>query len=57
MNKKAIMFFAIVGMTLGSFVPLLWGETNLLGGMSILMSMVGGFAGIWLGVWLSKRYF
>lgn len=57
MNKKAIMFFAIVGMTLGSFVPLLWGETNLLGGMSILMSMVGGFVGICLGAWLSKRYF
>lgn len=54
MNKKVIYFSAMVGMTLGSLIPGLWGG-SLLGGMSILLGLIGGVVGIWLGVALSKR--
>ena len=54
MSRKSIIMTAIViGMSLGSFVPLLWGG-SLLGGRSVLFSMVGGFLGIWVGVKVAK---
>jgi hypothetical protein len=50
MSKKTIIsIMAGVGMTLGSMIPMLW-NGNLLGGMSILLGLVGGIVGIWLGV-------
>lgn len=49
------MFGAIGGMTIGSVVPMLWSDYNTFGGMSILLSMVGGFIGIWLAIWASKQ--
>lgn len=57
MNKKVIMFFTVAGLTIGSFVPMLWGDDNTFGGASILFSTIFGFIGIWLGVQVSKRYF
>lgn len=54
MNKKIIYFCAVIGMTLGSLAPALWGG-SLLGLMSVLLGMVGGIVGIWLGVGVSKR--
>ena len=47
---------AILGGIVGSYVPVLLGDTEILDGWSILGSMIGGFVGIWLGVVLSKRY-
>ena len=47
------MTATVIGMSLGSFVPLLWGG-SLLGGWSVLFSMVGGFLGIWVGVKVAK---
>ncbi len=47
---------AMIGMTLGAFVPMLWGDSNTFGLSSIGLSMVGGFVGIWLGAVVSKRY-
>ncbi len=55
MNKRTVMIGAIGGMTVGSVVPFLWGDYNSFGMASVLMAMVGGIAGIWLAVWLSKR--
>jgi uncharacterized membrane protein len=50
MSKKTIIsIMAGVGMTLGSLVPMLW-NGDLLGGMSILLGLVGGIVGVWLGV-------
>ena len=43
-----------VGSTIGSFVPLLWGDANFLSYSSIFFSAVGAFAGIWVGYRLSQ---
>jgi len=56
MNKKVILFFAMVFSIVGAYVPMLWGDNNMLGGWSIFMGFVGGIFGIWLGAVLSKRY-
>jgi len=53
---KAIIFFgATVGGIVGAYVPYLWGDTNMLGGWSILFATVGGIVGIWLGYLLARR--
>lgn len=51
------MVFAMVGATVGGFVPALWGDDDFFGAAGLLLGVVGGLAGVWLGVWLSKRYF
>lgn len=50
------MFFTGLFGIIGGYVPFLFGDTNFFGGWSILMSFVGGIFGIWLGVWVSKRF-
>lgn len=54
-SKRTVMAGAIGGMTIGSVAPMLWGDYNGFGMASILLSTLGGFFGIWLAVWLSKR--
>lgn len=56
MNKRVVMFGAVAGMTLGAVMPMLWGDYDTFGMASLFMTMVGGFVGIWLAVWLSKRF-
>lgn len=55
MNKSLILFFATIFSLLGSYVPVLLGETAL-GGWSILGGFIGGLFGIWLGVFVSRRW-
>lgn len=56
MSKKTIISLCtVVGMTAGGALPLLWGGDPL-GGWSILLGFVGGIAGIWLGVKVSKQF-
>ena len=46
---------ALVGSTLGSFAPLLWGG-EVMSMASIVASTIGGCVGIWAGYRLSKRF-
>lgn len=55
MNKRVILLCAVVFSALGSYVPVLLGDTNMLDGWSIIGGLVGGLVGIWLGVAASKR--
>jgi hypothetical protein len=55
MNKRVVLLFATVFSILGGYVPVLFGNNDLLSGWSILMGIVGGIFGIWLGVVVSKR--
>lgn len=55
MNKKVILFFATIGGIAGGYLPALWGDTDMLGGGSILFGTIGGLVGIWAAVVISKR--
>lgn len=55
MYKLLIGTGAVVGGIAGAYVPMLWGDNDLFGGMSILFSTIGGLVGIWLGYLLAKR--
>ena len=55
MNKSLVMLFVIIFSTVGAYVPLLFGDTNILSGWSILGGTLGGFFGIWFAVWLNKQ--
>jgi hypothetical protein len=52
-SKKIVWTGMIIGSTLGSFVPLLWGAGEL-SFSSIIWGAVGGFAGIWIGFKISR---
>ncbi len=52
MDKRVIWLCALVGSTVGGFVPEVWGGSAF-GGMSLLLCFVGGCAGIWFGARLT----
>jgi hypothetical protein len=52
--KKFCMIGALIGSSIGSYAPALWGG-DMLSFSGILLGMVGGFAGIWAGYTLGKR--
>ena len=47
MNKKAIYFGMFVGSMVGGWVPAIW-HAGMFSLWSIVLSMVGGLAGIWV---------
>ena len=54
MSRKTVVWTgAFLGGTLGSFAPLLWGA-SLISMAAILMSGLGGLAGIWLALKLTS---
>jgi len=55
MSKSLLTLMATIGGAIGAYVPVLFGDTELLDGWGILGGVIGGLAGIWFGVWLSKR--
>ncbi|HUC96505.1 MAG TPA: hypothetical protein VMR16_02460 [Candidatus Saccharimonadales bacterium] len=56
MNKGVILLFAAVFELVGSFVPMLFGNSDIFSGWGILGGLVGGLFGIWVGVVVSKRF-
>lgn len=48
-RKKLIWMGVLVGSTIGSLVPSLWGA-GMFSFSSVILSGVGGFLGIWFGV-------
>lgn len=46
--KRFIMIATVIGSSVGSAIPLLWGDSYL-SMTSVLLTAVGGFAGIWIG--------
>lgn len=53
MGHSFIYFFALVGSTVGGFVPALWGG-SLMSLSSILFGVVGGVVGVYMGARLSN---
>lgn len=56
MNKKTITLCAAIGGAIGSYLPALFGDTTFFDGWSILGGLIGGLAGIWLGVVISRYW-
>lgn len=54
--KQAALFFSAVFGIVGSYVPTLLGDHELLSGWSILGGAIGGFFGIWVGVKVYKNF-
>ncbi|MDD4989234.1 MAG: hypothetical protein PHV42_02310 [Candidatus Pacebacteria bacterium] len=51
--KRIILLFALVGSSLASALPLLWGGSEL-SFSSVLLGGVGGILGIWIGFRISR---
>lgn len=45
----------VVGSTVGAFLPQLWGDADLFSVSSIVLSVVFGIVGIWLGYKLARQ--
>ena len=52
-TKTLIWIGMIVGSAIGGYLPLLWGG-DLLSFSSLILSTLGGIAGIWLGYRLGE---
>jgi hypothetical protein len=52
MGRSVIGLCAVIGSTVGSFVPALWGGSGL-GLSSLLFGVAGGVAGVWFGARVS----
>lgn len=55
-NKKVVSFGAVVGMTIGGSLPMLFGDYNIFDTWSMLGGLVGGIGGIAVTIWLSNRF-
>ena len=47
-SRKAVLWGGLIGMSIGGYVPTLWGA-SMFSGTAMLMSAVGAAAGLWLG--------
>lgn len=54
--KGLILLFVTIFSTVGAYIPVLLGSHDILSGWSILGGFVGGIVGVWLAVWVYKRY-
>mgnify|MGYP006866198587 CR=1 FL=1 len=52
-QKKLITIGMIVGGIVGGYIPSLW-DANMFSMSSVILSAVGGFAGIWAGYKLGE---
>jgi len=48
-DRRIIWLFVLVGSTVGGLLPEVWGASAF-GGASLVFSLFGGLAGLWLGV-------
>ncbi|MEK9177488.1 MAG: hypothetical protein AAB777_00025 [Patescibacteria group bacterium] len=54
MNLRSLIWFGVfAGSTVGGFIPKLWGA-SLFSMSSVILSAIGGLAGIWIGYKLSQ---
>ena len=51
-GRSVIGLCAVVGLTVGGYIPVLWGASAF-GLTSLLFGAVGGIAGVWVGARLS----
>lgn len=50
MSKKTLIWIGIfVGSTIGSYLPVLWGDAGFFSFSSIIFSTIGGLVGVYIG--------
>lgn len=54
--KQIVLISATIFGIAGAYVPALFGDSDIFSGWSILGGLVGGIFGIWLGVFVYKRW-
>ncbi len=55
MSSKTLIWGGMtLGSTIGSMVPALWGDFSLFSFTSMISTLIGGAAGIWLGIRISR---
>ena len=54
--KFVVTVGLVVGSAIGSYIPLLWGDNSFLSVSSLMFSLVGGLAGVFVGVWFFQNY-
>ncbi len=54
-SKTVIVIGGFIGSSLGSYLPMIWGD-NAFSLSSIFLSLVGGLAGIYVGYRINKDY-
>jgi uncharacterized membrane protein YeaQ/YmgE (transglycosylase-associated protein family) len=52
MGRSPIYLCGMIGMFVGGYLPMLWGASSL-SLVSLVLSAVGGVAGVWFGVRLT----
>lgn len=55
MNKAILLTSATIFGIAGGYLPFFWGDTNLLGGWSILTGTIGGIVGIIVAIFILRR--
>ena len=56
MSQKTLIFLGMtIGSAIGGCIPMLWGS-GALSMSEVLLSAIGGIAGIWAGYKLSRNY-
>lgn len=55
MNKMIITLGMTIGSTIGALLPQLWGDHDFLSVTSLLLGLIGGIVGVWIGVKISKQ--
>lgn len=55
MSKALILTSATIFGIGAGYIPFLWGDTDLFGGWSIVLGIIGGMFGIWVGILISRR--
>jgi len=55
MSPRALMTIgALIGSTVGSYLPVLWRDSSFMSMSSIIFGTIGGFAGIYVGYRMSQ---
>jgi hypothetical protein len=54
--KQFILLFSTIFGIAGAYIPVLFGDNDMLSGWSILGGLVGGLFGIWLGAEVGRRW-
>lgn len=54
--KQIVLISATIFSIAGAYIPMLFGDSDMFSGWSIIGGFIGGIFGIWVGVVVYKRW-